>query len=125
MLQLDPYDFSIRLNASDYDAELLDQKTCRPLNETKPGLQAYLESISPAELMRLRRGVAKAGKLFAWYAISDQLPQNPLKEGILPDGGTAHFVVQALAERAAGKRWNSCKLELTLPRGPDPSQFKC
>ena len=125
LLQLDPYDFSIRLNASDYDAELLDQKTCRPLNETKPGLQAYLESISPAELMRLRRGVAKAGKLFAWYAISDQLPQNPLKEGILPDGGTAHFVVQALAERAAGKRWNSCKLELTLPRGPDPSQFKC
>ena len=125
LLQLDPSDFSIRLNASDYDSELLDQKTCRPLDETKPGLQAYLESIPASELKRLRKGVALAGKLFSWYAITDQLPQNPLKEGILPDGGTAHFVVQALAERAAGKRWNACELELSLPRGSDPSQFKC
>lgn len=125
LLRLDPYDFSIRLNASDYDSELLDHTTCKPLNDTRPGLQAYLESISTAELKRLRRGVALAGKLFSWYTISDQLPQNPLRERVLPDGGTAHFVVQALAERAAGKRWSACELELKLPRGPDPSQFKC
>jgi hypothetical protein len=125
LLKLDPSDFSIRLNASDYDSVLLEHKTCKPLNASRPGLQAYLESISTSELKRLRRGVALAGKLFSWYAISDQLPQNPLKAGILPDGGTAHYVVQALAERAAGKRWNKCQLELKLPRGPDPSQFKC
>ena len=125
LLQLDPLDFSIRLNASDYDSELLDHTTCRPLNDIKPGLQAYLESIPTSELARLRRGVALAGQLFSWYAVSDQLPQNPLREGILPDGGTAHFVVQALAERAGGQRWSACESELTLPRGPDPSKFKC
>jgi Exostosin family len=125
LLQLDPSDFSLRLNASDFDEPLLDSNTCQPLNESRPGLQAYFESISNAELNRLRQGVQKAGKLFSWYKESEHLPTNPLKERILPDGGAAFFVVQALAERSEGQRWPACAEELKLPRGPDPMQFKC
>jgi hypothetical protein len=125
LLQLDPVDFSIRLNATDYDTPLLDGKTCQPIDKNRPGLQAYLKAVSPAEIERLRRGVAKAGKLYSWYAESDQLPKNPLREGVLPNGGTAHFVVQALAQRVEGKRWPACEEEMKQPHGPDPRQFKC
>jgi hypothetical protein len=125
LLKLDPADFSIRLNAADYDSPLLDSNTCQPLNETKPGLQAFLDSIPITKLERLRQGAVLAGKLFSWYAESDHLPQNLLRERILPDGGTAFFVVQALAERSEGQRWPACEEELKLPRGPDPMKFKC
>jgi Exostosin family len=125
LLSLDPLDFSIRLNASDFDEALLDGNSCQPLDTSKKGLQAYLESLPVSELERLRRGAALAGKLFSWFAIDNQLPPNPLKERILPNGGTAFFVVNALAERAEGKRWNACEEELKRPRGPDPTQFKC
>jgi hypothetical protein len=124
-LKLDPSDFSIRLNSSDYDEAMLDSKTCQPLNASKQGLQAYLEAISTTELESLRQGVALAGNLFSWYATNDRLPQNPLKERVLPNGGTAFFVVDALAQRAEGKRWNACEEELRLSRSPDPTQFKC
>jgi Exostosin family len=125
LLRLDPLTFSLRLNASDYDSVLLDSATCEPLDQNHAGLQAYLESIPISELKRLRRGVEAAGKLFSWYAESEQLPQNPLRERILPDGGTAFFVVEALSERAGGKRWRECEMELKLSRDPDPTQFRC
>jgi hypothetical protein len=48
-----------------------------------------------------------------------------LWENILPDGGTAHFLVASLAERAAGVRWPECEQELKLPRGNDIWKFKC
>jgi Exostosin family len=124
-LKLDPSDFSIRLNATDFDEPLLDSSNCQPLNESKPGLQAFFESISNPELDRLRQGVQKAGKLYSWYKESEHLPANPLKERVLPDGGAAFFVVQALSERSEGQRWPACAEELKLPRGPDPMQFKC
>lgn len=124
-LRLDPADFSIRLNATDFDTPKLDSQTCKPLDEKRPGLQAYLESISEAEIERLRRGVTKAGQLYSWYAESDQLPSNPLRDGVLPDGGTAHYVVRALGERAKGTRWPACEEELKKAHGPDPKQFMC
>ena len=125
LLQLDPTDFSIRLNTTDYESPLLNSTTCQPLDEKRPGLQAYLKAIPAAEIERLRRGAAKAGKLYSWYEESEHLPQHPLRDGILPSGGTAHFVVQALAERAAGKRWPACEGEMKKPQGPDPKTFKC
>lgn len=125
LLPLDPADFSIRLNSTDYDTPLLDGTTCQPLDEKRPGMQADLEAIPVAEIERLRRGVAKAGRLYSWYAESEQLPKNPLRNGVLPNGGAAHFVVQALAERSEGKRWPACEEEMKQPHGPDPRQFKC
>jgi len=125
-LDLDPNDFSLRLTASDFDDPLLDSKTCQPNDPSKPGLQALLESIPAKEIARLRRGVAAAGRLYSWYAHDDpDLPENPLREGVLPNGGTAHWVVQALAERAEGKKWPACEEELQQPHGPDSRQFKC
>jgi hypothetical protein len=125
LISLDPADFSIRLNATDYDEPLLEPATCQPKDASKPGLQAFLDSISPTELERLRRGAAKARDLYSWYKRRPGLPENPLQEGVLPDGGTAVWLVQALAERAEGRRWPACEKELTKPRGKDPMQFKC
>jgi hypothetical protein len=111
-IALDPSDFSIRLNASEYFDPLLDPKTCQPINSAKPGLQAYLDSVSAQELQRLRKGVAKMGKMYSWYQFREDLGENPLLDGVLPDGGAAHWLVQALADRAEGKKWPACEAEL-------------
>lgn len=124
-LQLDPDEFSIRLNAADYDEHLLNYTTCEPLDPAKPGLQAYFEAIPAQRIAQLREGVARDGKLYSWYADYPAVPANPLREGVLPNGGTAHWVVQALAARAEGKRWPACEEEMKQPHGDDPRHFKC
>ena len=126
-VSLDPSEFSIRLDASDYNQQLLDPKTCKALDPARPGLQAYLDSIPIDEIQRLQAGALKAGRLFSWYKENSHLPKNPLKEGVLPDGGTAHYVVNQLAERSAGIRWPACQKELAeLPKiRNDPMKFQC
>lgn len=124
-LSLNPNDFSIRLNASDYDIPMLNTTTCQALDKNRSGLQAYLEAIPETRILQLREGARKAGKLFSWYAESEHLPQNPLRDGSLPNGGAAQFVVQALADRAEGKRWPECEEEMKQPHRKDPSQFQC
>lgn len=126
-LMLDPSEFSIRLRSPDFEAPLLDSKTCQPFDPAKPGLQAYLDALQPEKVAKLQEGAAKAGKLFSWYKENPNLPMNPLKEGVLPDGGTALFVVRALEERAAGRLWPACQQELAaMPAQRDePRQFKC
>jgi hypothetical protein len=122
---LDPSEFSLRLKAQDYDTALLNSTTCQPIDESRPGFQVYLESISVEEIQRVREGVEKARKLYAWYKYDSDLPENPLREGILPDGGTAHEIVKMLADRAAGAKWPACEEELTHDHGPDARQFNC
>lgn len=127
-LALDPSEFSIRLNASDYDTELLDPTTCQALDPKRPGLQAYLDSLAPKAVEKLQQGAAQAGEMYAWYAKDSNLPSNPLQEGVLPNGGTARFVVAALAERAKGSRWPSCAAELDAVKPlnrRDPMKFEC
>jgi hypothetical protein len=124
-LELDPTVFSLRYSAKDYEDPLLDVTTCSPLNSSKPGLQSNLEQISAREIGRLRNGLRQARDLYSWYQVRPDLPDNPLWENILPDGGTAHFLVASLAERAAGVRWPECEQELKLPRGNDIWKFKC
>lgn len=126
-LDLDPSQFSVRLSASDFDTPLLDPNTCQPVDPQKPGLQTFLDSIPPEQIRKLQDGAAKAGRLFSWYKENPELPLNPLKEGILPDGGTAHFVVRSLEERAAGKLWPDCRDELAaMPeRRDEPRKFQC
>jgi hypothetical protein len=126
-ISLDPNDFSVKLLSSDYEEVMLDETTCLPKNETKPGLQAWMDAISVQEIQRLRKGVEKARDLYGYYKrrSDGSLPDNPLREGVLPDGGAAHALVNALAERAAGARWSACEEELKLPRGEDPKRFKC
>ena len=127
-LALDPSEFSIRLQATDYDTELLDSTTCQPLDPARPGLQAYLDAIPPATIAKLQSAAQHAGELYSWYAHTPDVPTNPLRDGYLPDGGTAHFVVAALAERARGNRWPSCEAELERVRPlqrKDPMKFEC
>lgn len=124
-INLEANAFALRLNAEDYDTPLLDPSTCQPVNETRRGLQHYLESIPAAEIERLRKGVESARELYAWYEYDEALVENPLREGVLPTGGAAHQLVKMLAERASGARWPACREELKLPRGPDANRFKC
>jgi hypothetical protein len=126
-LALDPTEFSIRLKSADFEVPLLDPTTCRPTDPAKPGLQAYLDNLPPEQVAKLQQGAARAGRLFSWYKENPGLPMNPLKEGVLPDGGTAHFVVRALEERAAGRLWPACQEELAaMPSIRDePRKFKC
>lgn len=124
-LDLDPKSFALRLPAEDYDSPLLDPNTCQPVNESRRGLQHFLESIPAIEIARLREGVERARKLYAWYEYDAELVDNPLRDGVLPTGGAAHQLVKMLAERANGVRWPACREELKLERGPDVNRFKC
>jgi len=122
---LDPNEFSLRLEATDFQDPLLDQSTCQPLNNTRPGLQSFIDSISKDEITRLRDGVKRARELYTWYEFDASIGTNPLKDGVLPTGGAAHQLVAMLAERARGKMWPDCEIELKEPRGPDARKFVC
>jgi hypothetical protein len=124
-IEWDPNDFSIRLPADEYTEPLLDPTTCQPLNASRPGLQLYLDSIAAAEIQRLRMGMQKAKYMYSWYREDESLAENPLRDGVLPDGGAAHTLVQMLADRASGARWPACEAELKLPRGAEVWKFKC
>jgi len=129
---LNSNDFSIRLPAQDHENSKFDSpKTCKPINEvgdnSSQSLQSVLDSVSLDELVRLRRGVRKAADAYSYYQKRRNLPDNPLQEGILPDGGAAHALVTALEERASGVLWEACRDEM---KGKDISKdsikkFKC
>lgn len=115
---LDPNEFSIRLKASDFTVD----NPCQNYDKT---LVKYIEGISTSEIERLRRGVSKAAKLYAYYKETQALPSNPMRDNILPNGGAAFALVEALAERAHGIRWLDCELELKS-KGPDiATTFQC
>jgi hypothetical protein len=127
---LDPEEFSIRLNATDYSTPRHNKSCNLAADATDRGLQSLFETISPTEIRRLREGAARASDVYAYYSRRTSLPENPLREGVLPDGGAAHALVGALAERAKGALWPACREELqqsTIARSGknDPTQFKC
>jgi hypothetical protein len=122
----------MRLNATDYTTAHHD-KSCNRISgdSTDLGLQSLLETISPSQIRRLREGGARASDHYAYYARRTSLPDNPLRDGVLPDGGAAQALVGALAERAQGALWPACQEELqqqTTARGRtrgDAKQFIC
>lgn len=121
-------EFSLRMFANEFATPRLDPKTCQEVNPSDPkalSLQARLEAISARKIQRLRRGLEKARDMYSWFKHDRELVDNPLREGILPNGGAAHAVVEALAARAGGVRWPSCQEELKQARGSDPIKFKC
>lgn len=115
---LSPSDFALRLNASDFLGRTYDfqcQKLLSPSNssvlEPPNDLQSFLETIPSSEIQRLRKGALHASDLYSYYKRRPDLPENPLREGILPDGGAAHMLVQMLSERANGRLWAACEKE--------------
>lgn len=124
-LSLDPNDFSIRWNASDFDTKRFGEG-CTLLDENNNGtMQLAFENVNAKEIRRLRHGTRKAAELFSFYRFDEGMVDNPLQAGVLPDGGAAHAVVDALASRASGVRWSACEEELKRVRDPDPTKFKC
>lgn len=132
---LNPDDFSIRLRAGDHEDSKFDSpKTCKPItmdnttgNHRNSSLQSILEAISSDELARLRRGVTLAADAYSYYKKYPDLPDNPLREGVLPEGGAAYALVRALEERASGALWDACQREMEDKdiRKDSVKQFKC
>jgi hypothetical protein len=79
------------------------------------------------EIERLQKGVKHAADLYSFYRRDSGITDNPLRDGILPDGGAAHALLKALAARIGGKRWLRCEQELaSLPSNtPEVKSFKC
>jgi hypothetical protein len=123
-LPLDPSEFSIRLEAKDHDTSRL-RKNCTIKDESQPGLQAMLESIPASEIKRLRAGVQKAAELYSYFRRTPDLPNNPLRDGVLPNGGVAMALVEALSQRAGGVRWPACEEEAKGSPQDQIQQFKC
>lgn len=127
---LNPNDYSIRLPAADHEVAKFNKKCERVQGDDKntTDLQSLLDAIPHEEIIRLREGVAQAGYAYSYYRFRPDLPDNPLREGVLPDGGAAHVLVRALEERAFGKLWPDCQQEL-VGKNPDVedevSNFKC
>jgi hypothetical protein len=126
---LEPHDFSIRLDAKLYEKEKYDNK-CKLKNGTSPSthdLQSFIETISSKNILRLREAAWKASERYSYYKSRPDLPENPLRERLLPDGGAAHALVQMLSERANGKVWPACENDLSkLEKKPDKvMHFKC
>ena len=129
MLGLEPSEFSLRLNSQDFVEPKVEEKTCHWTNP-HDSLQGYLERITPNQILQLKHGLKKASEQYAYYEESNELPDNPLREGVLPTGGAAHALVNALAQRSKGIMWPACQLELEqLQRSnnkrKEPTHFKC
>jgi hypothetical protein len=114
---LHPNDYSIRLKAREHNEAKFDPETCQRMQDGKGAdqldIQTVLESFSTEEILRLKQGVALAGYAYSYYHFRSHLPDNPLRENVLPDGGASHLLVRSLEERAEGKLWPQCARELT------------
>eukprot|EP00980_Cylindrotheca_fusiformis_P005843 scaffold1228_cov119-Cylindrotheca_fusiformis.AAC.10 len=132
-----PSEFSIRLDAKDYEGSMVYDNQCRfvvrpngnSTNSSKVmgGLQYFIETIPNREIQRLRQGALDMSDRYAYYQRRPGLPDNPLRENILPDGGAAHMFVQLLSERVNGQLWPACQKELR-ERSPSLDKvlsFKC
>ena len=118
----------------------------------RQSLNQVLESISAERIRRLREGVRKAAKLYSFFRFDDdndndndvdvdgvegegaatemkmkmKMPDNPLREGVLPDGGAVFALLDALAARAGGEVWKMCQEELEMtPQQEVVKGFKC
>ena len=128
-LDTDPNEFSIRLPATEYTNSQFGEGCTILNNNTHKGLPSHIDSIigDATEMQRLQNGVAKARDLYSFYSRSQEMPNNPLREGVLPDGGAAHALVDALASRIGGERWTQCEEELAaIPQNSEEvKSFKC
>ncbi len=117
-------DFSLRVNASHYTIPRHDKGCNVTTGAQDSGLQSVLDAIPADEIRRLREGVARASDVYAYYKRRDSLPDNPLRERILPDGGAAHALVAALAERAGGAFYPGCQSEKKRLGFRDPKEMR-
>ena len=128
-MEIDPDEFSIRLPATEYDNSQYGEGCTLLENNTHKGLPSVIDTIlaNTTEMKRLQNGLAKAGKLYSFYRRSKDMPDNPLRAGVLPDGGAAHALVDALATRIGGEKWAQCEEELAvMPENlEEVKSFKC
>ena len=130
-----PQDFSILLNAQDYtrpkynhrcnlindtallslshnettEASSVNVSKRKPITTIAQDLQSYLKTISNEKIQLLQNGVDIASEHYAYYKHDKYLPNNPLRERVLPSGGAAHTLV---GKRALGVLWPSCQHEV-------------
>lgn len=124
-LTFDPNEFSVRLNSTEFVQRSLDASCVHITNTTS--VFDVLDAVDAAEIARLRAGLVRARQRYAWYEDDPNLPDNPLKEHVLPTGGAAHALLEELAKRAGGVRWPACQAELTsVPSNrKEPKNYVC
>ena len=143
-------EFSIRVDAQEYLNPKFDRQcgiiantTSFPVNRTANAstasamaastaaaqdLQSYLTTIPNERIQALKSGVDVASYHYAYYKRGKNLPNNPLRDGVLPNGGAAHALVDELGERALGVLWPACQNEREQTRAMEKDKvniFKC
>ena len=143
-------EFSIRVDAAEYLNPKFDRQcgiiadtTSFPANRTAnpstasaetasiaaaQDLQSYLITIPNERIQTLKSGVDVASDHYAYYKRDKNLPNNPLRGGVLPNGGAAHALVDELGERALGVLWPACQNEGEQTRAMEKDKvntFKC
>ena len=133
-------DFALHLPAKEYMKRVVigscrrDKAMWNSTTSSSHGIPAEsilstLIRVNASQIASLRRGMQAVRESYAWYRFDPNLPANPLREGILPDGGLAHAFVRELEIRANGLRWPACQAELSSTGSannrPEVNQFKC
>ena len=91
-------------------------------------LQSYLKTLSNEKIQLLQSRLDIASDQYACYKRDKHLPNNPLRDRVLPNGGAAHTLVGKLSERALGVLWPACQHEVkkTIAMETDKvNTFKC
>jgi len=123
-LPLNGTEFSVRLDGQDFQSPPWG-KTCQAISDENVSAESRLSKIPLAEIRRLQEGVRKASDMYSWYKRRPDLPTNPLRENVFPDGEVAIRLVQELEARVGGSRWRACKRELkSLQKVPLKKKYK-
>jgi len=122
-----PKSFSLRWKAK-YLSGIEYDKECNLTGSSTQSISDMLEKIPSSEIKQLRRNLKDVTKLYSyWRDTGRDGPVNLLAKNVLPDGGASHALVEALADRMDGSRWEMCRKELSRPmfRGVDSNEFIC
>lgn len=78
-------------------------------------------------ISKLRKDVEKAASFYAWYEVDSDMPDSSSRDVVLPAGGLAMAVVEALTRGASGKMWPVCQeyLKGINSKVEEANAFKC
>ena len=122
---LDPQDFAIRLNSTEYWEPALNATTWQPKDSTTRGLESRLQSFEMlVPLHDCAKDSHKPRIGISYDMPSTRLPRDLLRQRILPTGGAAQMLVLPLADRQNGVKWLACAAQEFAPNRVHPRRTK-
>jgi len=126
---LNPNDYSIRLNSSNFDMPHYEKGKCSTRTigfDTKPLEEYLLQNVNKSEIQRLQSNLIDVGRKYSFYRVNQTRPDELLRLGHLPDGEASFEIVRALEQRVGGTHWKACQEELkTVNYKRQPGTNKC